>query len=174
MSSMPNRPLTLDLKIAFNKENKSLLPTTAHTNEFDENNIDSIVEHSKNPPLKTGTKLPFPHSPNSLSRSASIKSQQNDKGNARAPGVENQLKSTSIMPVNHQLASSSLSLSSSLTSSSVPSSLSPATSPRMISMQPPQSQSNQHGLLSQSPNLLNINHYLSNSTIKQNNLPSPN
>ncbi len=170
MHNLPNRPLTLDLKIAFNKENTNSHMSTTSTNEDDESNIESMIENSKNASIKPKTKVSNSYSPNLLSRSTSIK--QNNHRSIRNSNDQNYLKSSSIMPANQQLASSSISLSSSIASSSVPSSISPATSPRMISLQQP-TQPNQNNLMSQSPNLLNIHQYMSSSPAKSNNLSSP-
>ena len=178
IQSLPNRPLTLDLKIAFNQENKNSTMSTTSTNDDDENIIEAMIENSKNSSIKPkSSKLAdpcSPYSPNCLSRSASIRSQPNNQRNIRNSNDQNHLKSSSIMPTNHQLASSSISLSSSLASSSVPSSISPATSPRMVNALQQPTQQNQNNQLSQSPNLLNIHQYLSSSlTNNSNNLPSP-
>ena len=131
-----NRPITLDLKNAFNnqKQNEITSQVSLSTNEDDDIDlIDTSVDAANLKPNSTGGNA----SAGNSYRSSSIKTQLANSRNK--PFINTIVSNANSKELNaNQLISSSLSLSSSIASSSLPSSLSPtATSPRAI---PPQHQ----------------------------------
>ena len=131
-----NRPITLDLKNAFNnqKQNEITSQVSLSTNEDDD--IDLIDTSADAGNLKPNSTVGNASVGNSY-RSSSIKTQLANSRNK--PFINTIVSNANSKELNaNQLISSSLSLSSSIASSSLPSSLSPtATSPRAI---PPQHQ----------------------------------